>query len=162
KQKRFGDQTSHLWLLVASVLIAVIGTVWVLDIPGTANPVLANDDSDVPSVGVIERVSEPNGEIEKEQAAAAPDEQANTTAFSFVNLTFDFRQASDELVKIWGKSWAPVTSPLACEHAATVGLVCLRRQGTLTSMEFLNRPVFLVLQDGRGRETQVVLKSLEG
>jgi len=162
KQKRFGDQASHLWLLVASVLIAVIGTVWVLDIPGAANPVLANDDSDVPSVGVIERVTEPNGEIENEQAAAAPDEQANTTAFSFEQHTLDLPQAYDELFQIWGKSWDPATSPLACEHAATVGLGCLQRQGTRRSMEFLNRPAILVLQDGRGRETQVVLKSLEG
>src|SRR5690606_41872745 len=67
-----------------------------LDIPGAANPVLANDDSDVPSVGVIERVSEPNGEIEKEQTAAAPDEQANTTAFSFEQHTLDLPQAYDE------------------------------------------------------------------
>ncbi|WP_303289490.1 ExeA family protein [Marinobacter sp. SS5-14b] len=162
KSRQFGVKAGYLGLFVAVLLVSVLATVWVLGRPGSAMPVMADDNSGLPAAGVIERTAEPVVAAGGEPAAVIGPKLAATTPFSLTEHTLTQVQAYGELFQIWGKSWNPATSPYACEHAATVGLGCLQRQGTRRSMEFLNRPAILVVQDSRGRETQLVLESLEG
>lgn len=55
------------------------------------------------------------------------------------------RAAFNTLFATWGVGFQTRLAP--CEYAETVGLRCLRRQGTLQELEALNRPAILELWD---------------
>ncbi|MFV8571077.1 ExeA family protein [Marinobacter sp. SBS5] len=167
KRARFGENVSHLWLVVASVLIAIIGTLWVLEMPPKGY-YAKSDDSETSVSGVIERViaattSEDNAAIAE---GSKPREEASPTPdlieFSLEQHGVSLPKAYIELFQIWGEDYSPTAAPYPCAYAVTVGMDCLQRQGTRRSMEFLDRPVILDLQGEAARESQVVLQSLQG
>lgn len=155
----FGSRGRHAGLVVASVIVAIIGTVWLLEFPGSSAPTLAE-----PSVaGVIDRVAEPAPQTESE--SGQPDitvPEPVPQGFMFNQHTQSLSQAFTALFGLWGKSYERSADPIACDFAATVGLACLERQGSRRSLEFINRPAILQLRDGNGSTRQVVLERLDG
>ncbi|WP_323750828.1 ExeA family protein [Marinobacter sp.] len=164
KRARFGDSVSHLWLVVASVLIAVIGTLWVLDLPPQGY--LTKDDDGEHSVsGVIERVVAATGQTE----VADPSEQETKVSptsgwveFSPDQHGLSLSDSYVELFDVWGISYYPEVAPYPCQHAQNVGLECLQREGARRTLEFLNRPAILSLGMGSRPEVQIVLQALDG
>ncbi|MDP4546353.1 ExeA family protein [Marinobacter sp. MDS2] len=163
KRAGFGDSVSHLWLVVASVLIAIISTLWVLDIP--QHGYFAEGDDEQSVSGVIERVV----------AATTPEEVAapvaqnpveppgfNKTEFIPEQHGLSLQDSYIKLFDLWGKVYHPEVAPYPCQHAQNVGLECLQREGARRTLEFLNRPAILNLRIAPGQDVQVVLQALEG
>ncbi|MBR9871302.1 MAG: AAA family ATPase [Gammaproteobacteria bacterium] len=163
KRNRFGDNVSHLWLVVASALIAIMGTLWVLDIP--QNGELAERE-DGPSVsGVIERVVAATTEDEENASEAQkPNESPRVDETEFVpeQHGLSTQDSYVELFDIWGQIYHPEVAPYPCQYAQNVGLECLQREGARRTLEFLDRPAILNLRIAPGQETLVVLQTLQG
>lgn len=84
------------------------------------------------------------------------------SGFVFRQHTQSLPEAFTALFGLWGNDYDPSASPVACDYAETVGLSCLRRQGSRRSLEFINRPAILQVRDGNGRIRQVVVERLQG
>ena len=163
KPSRFGDNVSHLWLVVASALIAIMGTLWVLDIPEYGNLAERKDEQSVS--GVIERVVAATTEDDEEATAAQiPNELAHSEENEFdpEQHGLSTQYAYVELFDLWGKIYHPEVAPYPCQHAENVGLECLQRRGARRTLEFFDRPAILNLRIAPGQEVQVVLQTLEG
>ena len=159
----FRSRGSHVWLVVASVILAIIGTLWLLEFPGSPTPALAEPKAERSVAGVIEREAEPEPQTvsdsdQPEIVAPEPTSQG----FVFNQHTQSLAEAFGALFGLWGKNYEPSANPIACDYAATVGLACLERQGSRRSLEFINRPAILQLRDERGRTRQVVVEQLDG
>ena len=159
----FRSRGSHVWLVVASVILAIIGTLWLLELPGSPTPALAEPKAERSVAGVIEREAEPEPQTvsdsdQPEIVAPEPTSQG----FVFNQHTQSLAEAFGALFDLWGKNYEPSANPIACDYAATVGLACLERQGSRRSLEFINRPAILQLRDERGRTRQVVVEQLDG
>lgn len=74
----------------------------------------------------------------------------------------DSVEAFQVLFGIWGREYEPSEAPVACDWANEEGLGCLSRQGSRRSLEFLDRPAMLQLQDEAGNRGFVVLRHLDG
>jgi general secretion pathway protein A len=74
----------------------------------------------------------------------------------------DSVSAFQVLFGIWGRDYQPAEAPVACDWARENGLGCLDRQGSRRSLEFLDRPAMLQLQDEAGNTGFVVLRHLNG
>ncbi len=162
-RRTFGSRGSHVWLVVTSFIIAIIGTVWLLEISGSSTPALAEPKAEPSVAGVIERVAEPVPPMASESgqpAIAAPE--PILPGFVFNQHTQSLSEAFTALFGLWGKSYERSANPIACDYAATVGLACLERQGSRRSLEFINRPAILQLRDENGRTRQVVVERLDG
>lgn len=161
--RTFGSRGSHVWLVVASVILAIIGTLWLLELPGSPTPALAEPKAERSVAGVIEREAEPEPQTvsdsdQPEIVAPEPTSQG----FVFNQHTQSLAEAFTALFGLWGKSYERSANPIACDYAATVGLACLERQGSRRSLEFINRPAILQLRDENGRTRQVVVERLDG
>ncbi|WP_278350649.1 ExeA family protein [Marinobacter nauticus] len=159
----FRSRGSHVWLVVASVILAIIGTLWLLEFPGSPTPALAEPKAERSVAGVIEREAElePQTVSDSDQPEIlAPEPTA--PGFVFNQHTQSLAEAFGALFGLWGKNYEPSANPIACDYAATVGLACLERQGSRRSLEFINRPAILQLRDERGRTRQVVVEQLDG
>jgi general secretion pathway protein A len=159
------SRAGNLLLLSVSILLAVIGTIWLFQLPVTEQTLA--DDLDAPAIsGVIERVAEPL--ITEPEARAKEPDNAPVPAepvvapFEFERHTQDLSDAFGALFGIWGEEYDARQSPIACDFARTVRLGCLDRQGSRRSLEFLDRPAILHLRNERGEVAYVVLRSLEG
>ncbi|HLV78348.1 MAG TPA: AAA family ATPase [Marinobacter sp.] len=142
---------SQLALVLASVLIAVIGTLWLLDRAEPLGRALAEEDS-VQTNGVIQRDELNNGLSTAESGQTfSPEQHALALPQAFV-----------ELFAIWGQNYNPAAYPNACDHARSAGLRCLGRQGSRRSLEFIDRPALLLLKPDGGSPRYVVLHHLEG
>ncbi|MGC8119052.1 ExeA family protein [Marinobacter sp. VGCF2001] len=157
-----GARSSQLGLVLASVMIAVIGTLWLLDEDGLPASLLAGTQDASSGAGVIERAADTKTDSapEPESKAAGPAESA--LPFVFSQHTRPLPEAFAALFGLWGKNYERSAHPIACDYAATAGLACLERQGSRRSLEFINRPAILQLRDEQGRISQVVLQSLDG
>ncbi|WP_342632400.1 AAA family ATPase [Marinobacter alkaliphilus] len=160
-------RAGHLLLLSASILVAIIGTIWLFQLPVTEQTLA--DDLEAPAIsGVIERVGEPVvAEPELEPDTAAPNtppapEEPGVTSFDFERHTQSLTEAFGQLFGVWGEEYDARQFPVACDYARSVRLGCLERQGSRRSLEFLDRPAILHLRNGRGDTGFVVLRSLEG
>ncbi|MBJ6137738.1 ExeA family protein [Marinobacter litoralis] len=163
KRARFGDSVSHLWLVVASVLIAIISTLWVLDVP--QSEYFAEGDDERAVSGVIERiVAATTPEDAEAEEAPAPIEPPKTDKTEFLpeQHGLSLQASYVALFDLWGKVYNPEVAPYPCQHAQNVGLECLQREGARRTLEFLNRPAILDLRLAPGQEVQVVLQALEG
>ncbi|MEC8898704.1 MAG: AAA family ATPase, partial [Pseudomonadota bacterium] len=159
----FRSRGSHVWLVVASVILAIIGTLWLLEFPGSPTPALAEPKAERSVEGVIEREAEPEPKTVSDSdqpVIVAPEPTA--PGFVFNQHTQSLAEAFGALFGLWGKNYEPSANPIACDYAATVGLACLERQGSRRSLEFINRPAILQLRDERGRTRQVVVEQLDG
>ncbi|MCK0105527.1 AAA family ATPase [Marinobacter sp. S0848L] len=162
KPARFGDSVSHLWLVVASALIAIMGTLWVLDSPHYG--VLAEPEDGQSVSGVIERVVAATTDDESVSEAQIPGESDGSVEPEFIpeQHGLSTQDAYVELFELWGKIYHPEVAPYPCQHAQNVGLECLQREGARRTLEFLDRPAILNLRVAPGQEIQVVLRALNG
>ncbi|MCA0911825.1 ExeA family protein [Marinobacter nauticus] len=159
----FRSRGSHVWLVVASVILAIIGTLWLLEFPGSPTPALAEPKAERSVEGVIEREAEPEPKTVSDSdqpVIVAPEPTA--PGFVFNQHTQSLVEAFGALFDLWGKNYEPSANPIACDYAATVGLACLESQGSRRSLEFINRPAILHLRDESGRTRQVVVERLDG
>lgn len=112
---------------------------------------------------------------DQREAAASPAPESQPTAdvvadghdeaaisFAVATDALSRPQAYQALFGLWGESYVSRDYPVACEFAQTRGLQCLYREGTRKSLEQLDRPAVLRLQDGQGNIGYVTVASLEG
>lgn len=168
---------SHLVLVAASIVMAVIMTAWALDrLPGAGwmTPDASAGPEEVLS-GTIERV-EPAQEPEPEavilatgpsedipESDAGPQEpEASPPGFEFSADTLSLPAAFRELFSVWGRQYSASGNPVACRYAEQQGLRCLENRGSRRSLEYLNRPAVLQLRDGEGGSRYAVLSGLDG
>lgn len=158
-----------LLLLVLSIVLAVLVTVW---LPGR----LVSDNDSMPEElagnrlqsGVIERVD--SGRSPDTDRVPAPEipglqglgETVALARFDFQAQSLEEIPAFQALFSLWDRDYSPEQYPDPCQTARDTGLGCLARQGSRRSLEFLNRPAILRLTDGSGQERHVVLHQLDG
>jgi general secretion pathway protein A len=153
------SQRSGYLMLAASALLAVIGTVWAVQIGSVKNakPVVQSDAQTLH--GQVER-DVPNVLVEQDEIISPAS--AVLPAFSFTNHAVGLSSAFQALFGVWGQSYRPEQFPIACDFAHEVDLSCLERQGSRRSLEFINRPAILRVQGNAGGWGYVVLVSLNG
>ncbi|MBY6032474.1 AAA family ATPase [Marinobacter daepoensis] len=159
RRPSFGNRAGHLWMVVASVILAIIGTLWVFDRPGEVGEAIAGDDSSPAVSGVIERAGVPTT---APTAAPVPSAPPAPKDFVFRQHTQPLADAFVAMFALWDKSYEPSGNPIACDYAASVGLACLERQGSRRSLEFIDRPAILQLRDENGESRQLLLQRLVG
>ncbi|AOY87554.1 peptidoglycan-binding protein [Marinobacter salinus] len=168
-QSRQGIRKSRYLVLVASVLLAVIGTASLVKRWPFPTAISVDEGVSAPVTGIIERegsdtLPEQPGQLTSVElpAVAEPEARDALATFSFSDQTLNLSDAFRSLFNVWGQVYSPAEFPVACDFAPEVGLGCLERQGSRTSLEFLNRPAILLLQDGEGNRGYAVLRRLKG
>ncbi|WP_273203666.1 ExeA family protein [Marinobacter subterrani] len=149
------DRSQYL-IVAASVLVAIIGTAWLIERWAPAEPALPVQATAEPLQGAIERIGE---EPAKTAQAAKPQTLAK---LDVPGQLLDSPEAFRMLFGIWGRDYQPAESPIACDFAREAGLGCLERQGSRRSLEFLDRPAMLRLKDRAGNTGYVVIRQLSG
>ncbi|MBB5320667.1 ExeA family protein [Marinobacter oulmenensis] len=141
-------------LVLASVLLAVIATLWWFDrYPDWS---IRADTSGVTRQGAIER-SAPESEPKTASSLTSARPPLNIGAEGL-----ELGAAFVSLFGLWDESYNPVTAPVACDHAAALGLACLEQRGSRGTLEQINRPAILTLRDTRGATRYLVLTALTG
>jgi general secretion pathway protein A len=153
KSSARSGMAGQLVLLTASILVAVVGTLWLLErhdgsLLSLTQAVESQTD------GVVER----KPEWEPEPGAA----EHSTVPFNLERHSLSLVQAFEALFDIWGKNYDPALAPVACDHALEVGLACLEQRGSRRSLAFLDRPAILMLRGDGGEPRYAVIRSLEG
>ena len=153
-----GDGAGHLALVGASLILAVLGTVWLLELQNQdLLAMVTSEEPQAQATGEIERAPD---DFTSRQEARPEDE---VERFEPDRHSFALGPAFTALFDFWGRDFDPSVTPVACDHALTVGLVCLEQRGSRGSLEFLDRPAILTLRAGSGNEPRyVVLRSLRG
>ncbi|MBW0146388.1 ExeA family protein [Marinobacter arenosus] len=163
-------QPTRYLMLTASLLLAVIGTAWLVDRwPVTVTDIRSELAASAIQAGIVERddvgdlssssASDPGITGAETKGAEGP---AELDVFSFTEQAQSLPDAFRSLFRIWGRDYSPALFPVACQFARDNGLGCLERQGSRRSLEFLDRPAILELQDDSGHRGYVVLSRLEG
>lgn len=163
-----GRGTQYL-MLAASVLVAIMGTVWLMDRWPSVHAPVGDLEAGTEQVGSVERQAEEQEATQETPSVtdievtpeAEPGREALAT-FQFPEHRVDAPGAFRLLFGLWDKRYRPADNPIACDYARTVGLGCLERQGTRRSLEFLNRPAMIQLRNEAGETGYAVLKSLTG
>ncbi|KPQ01415.1 AAA family ATPase [Marinobacter sp. HL-58] len=169
---------AHLLLVAASIVMAVIMTVWALDrLPGAGwmtPDATAGDEGDVLS-GEIQRVEPAQPELQPvivqpdlpEQSPAfdedqrEPEPETLAEDFEFASGALSLPEAFRELFSVWGREYRVSESPVACRYAEEQGLRCLENRGSRRSLEYLDRPAILKLRNGEGNNRYAVLSGLD-
>lgn len=167
---------SHLVLVAASIVMAIIMTAWALDrLPGAGwvtPDASAGAEEEVVS-GTIERFEpapEPaSAKPPLPQSNSGPSEeiadnqpQPSAPGFEFSADTLPLPAAFAELFDLWGREYRASDYPVACRYAEGEGLRCLENRGSRRSLEYLDRPAILQLRDDGGSTGYAVLSGLEG
>ncbi len=160
RSRRSGDRTQYL-IVAASILVAIIGTAWLFERWSPDSAVSSGLSSAEPLKGAVERVEEQSGQVEETPLPAA-EEPTGPPELAVPDQLLDSVSAFQVLFGIWGRDYQPSEAPVACELARESGLGCLDRQGSRRSLEFLDRPAMLQLQDEAGNTGFVVLRRLDG
>lgn len=158
---RSPDRSQYL-IVAASILVAIIGTAWLFDRWTPDAPGLTEPSSAAPLQGAVERAAEPESEQVEEPPETVPEEPPEPAELEVPGQLLDSVAAFQVLFEIWGRDYQPAESPVACDWARESGLECLNRQGSRRSLEFLDRPAMLRLQDEAGNQGFVVLRHLDG
>ncbi len=158
-----------------ALVVAVLAAVFVLILVAIRDPAAtevpseagAEGQQEVPESQAAEQPSEPvaafSGTVQRVEAAPAPEvSDGPASEFSFDRHSLPLVTAFRILYDIWGFGWNPADNPIACDFAGQVGLGCLQRQGSRSSLELVNRPVILTLRDDDGNQAHVVLRRLNG
>lgn len=169
------SKSSRYLLLTASFLVAVVGTVWLVDRwPVTVTDIQAGLSSSSVQAGVVERsdadnssgsLNSPNSHSShnSDQAGGmASTSDPAPESFEFSSHSINLVDAFRSLFKLWQYDYRPESFPTACQFALTEGMACLERQGNRRSLEFLDRPAILELRDQSGKRGYAVLRSLDG
>lgn len=171
--RRYGAPALLLSVLAAVVVTLAAMKFWPADLgPGLAgiDEAVANGMADTESEhssGIIERPEQPVPELidggsdeESNLPVAAPVEDQRA-AFDFALDGVSQGRAFVSLFQLWGEQYVPSDYPVACDFANTRSLDCLHREGTRRSLEKLNRPAILQLQNQDGADRYVTLASLD-
>lgn len=149
-------RSAQLVLLVASILVAVVGTVWYLErYEASLFPPTSAVEAEPQAEGVVERSPPPETET------PIPQEPL-TASFDLQSHSLSLPQAFVALFGFWGEDYDPRTAPIACDYALEVGLACLEQRGSRGSLVFLNRPAILMLRGDDGQPRYAAIRSLEG
>ena len=81
-------------------------------------------------------------------AAAAPISQTLPVLANRANSARSQRNAFDTLFALWGVSYDPADTRIACDYAVQFRLQCTRRQGTWQQVRQLDVPIILEMRDG--------------
>lgn len=154
KRAAKSGMAGQLVLLTASILVAVVGTLWLLE-RHDGSLLSLTQAVESQTAGVVERKPESDPE---------PDISAeHTTApFNLERHSLSLVQAFKALFEIWGQTYDPALAPVACDHALEVGLACLEQRGSRRSLAFLDRPAILMLRGDDSEPRYAVVRSLEG
>lgn len=153
KSSARSGMAGQLVLLTASVLVAVVGTLWLLE-RHDGSLLSLTQAVEFQTEGVVER----KPESEPEPGGA----ENSTVPFNLERHSLSLVQAFEALFEIWGKNYDPALAPVACDHALEVGLACLEQRGSRRSLAFLDRPAILMLRGDDGEPRYAVIRSLEG
>ncbi|AZT84062.1 peptidoglycan-binding protein [Marinobacter sp. NP-4(2019)] len=148
--------------LAASVLVAIIGTVWLFErwqVGAEASTPLTGEQG-VAVTGTIER-ADPVPEPESPEPLPEPVAEP-ARLFEFDTHGQSQANAFRSLFDLWGADYVPSDNPEACIFARIRGLACLARQGTRRSLELLNRPAILELRNAEGQRRYVTIQHLDG
>jgi len=167
--KNGSGRGSQYLLVAASILVAVMGTVWLVDRWPLANTFELVPATETEQAGVVDReaesedvADETTAEIATEGPPILEPVREPLASFRFAEDRVSRPGAFRLLFGLWDKSYRPEDHPVACDYARTIGLRCLERQGTRRSLEFLNRPAMLQLRNEAGETGYAVLKTLDG
>ncbi|SNC74400.1 general secretion pathway protein A [Marinobacter sp. es.048] len=155
------DRSQYL-IVAASILVAIIGTAWLFERWSTDGVVFNGQSSVEPLKGSVERVDEQQPEQVEETPETLPEVPSGPGELAVPDQLMDSVSAFQVLFGIWGRDYQPAEAPVACDWARENGLGCLNRQGSRRSLEFLDRPAMLQLQDDTGNTGFVVLRHLNG
>ena len=160
---RSPDRSQYL-VVAASILVAIIGTAWLFERWSPDSSASTGHSSAEPLEGAVERLEEQEREQERvvEGSGNLPEEPSGPGELAVPDQLLDSVSAFQVLFGIWGRSYQPAEAPVACDWARENGLGCLNRQGSRRSLEFLDRPAMLQLQDEAGNTGFVVLRHLNG
>jgi general secretion pathway protein A len=162
-----GSRRPGYLMFIASVLVAAIGVAWAIQNWSVDElPPVTPDEASLLQ-GQIERVDQSTPDSGPEPAAGSaglPEETTpgNAPVFRFAEQAADLSSAFRQLFGVWGENYQPEQFPIACEFARKVDLGCLEKQGSRRSLEFIDRPAILRLQDDDGSQRYVVLRTLNG
>ena len=146
----------QLVLLTASILVAVVGTLWLLE-RHDGSLLSLTQAVESQTAGVVER----KAESEPEPEPGIPAEHS-TVPFNLERHSLSLVQAFKALFEIWGQTYDPGLAPVACDHALEIGLACLEQRGSRRSLAFLGRPAILMLRGDDSEPRYAVIRSLEG
>lgn len=163
---------SQVLLVVASLVIAVILTIWTLErVPeaGEVAPEASAEPGNEVASGIVERVElaeQLSPAITAESPSPTPLTETVLTEealpdFEFSTNTLSLPAAFRELFSVWGRDYRVSASPVACRYAEAEGLRCLENQGSRRSLEYLNRPAILQLRNDEGSSRYAVLSGLD-
>ena len=155
------DRSQYL-IVAASILVAIIGTAWLIERWSPGGAFLTDPSSAEPLQGAVERVEEQEQKPLQEIQETEPGEPSAPVELAVPGQLMDSVEAFQVLFGIWGREYEPSEAPVACDWANEEGLGCLSRQGSRRSLEFLDRPAMLQLQDEAGNRGFVVLRHLDG
>ncbi|WP_297794010.1 ExeA family protein [uncultured Marinobacter sp.] len=162
-----GNNRSRYLALVASVLVAVAGTAWLLErwqVGAEASTPLAGEQS-LAVTGTIERVDTEPAPAPK-TSEPEPEPEPEPVTEPILSFEFDTHGQSQVsafrgLFELWGIDYVPSDNPDPCIFARIEGLSCLQRQGTRRSLERLNRPAILELRNPQGQRRYVTVRHLK-
>ena len=155
------DRSQYL-IVAASILVAIIGTAWLFERWSPGGAFLTDPSSAEPLQGAVERVEEQEQKPLQEIQETGSGEPSAPVELAVPGQLLDSVEAFQVLFGIWGREYEPSEAPVACDWANEAGLGCLGRQGSRRSLEFLDRPAMLQLQDEAGNRGFVVLRHLDG
>ena len=157
------DRSQYL-IVAASILVAIIGTAWLFERWSPGGAFLTDPSSAEPLQGAVERVEEQEQKQKplQEIQETGSGEPSAPVELAVPGQLLDSVEAFQVLFGIWGREYEPSEAPVACDWANEEGLGCLSRQGSRRSLEFLDRPAMLQLQDEAGNRGFVVLRHLDG
>jgi len=161
RSSRSPDKSQYL-IVAASILVAIIGTAWLFERWSSDSASLTAQSSAEPLKGAVERVQDELPEQVGKTPEILPEEPSGPAELAVPDQLLDSVEAFQALFGIWGLSYQPAEAPVACDWAVENGLGCLNRQGSRRSLEFLDRPAMLQLQDEAGNTGFVVLRHLDG
>ncbi|TYC62676.1 AAA family ATPase [Marinobacter sp. BW6] len=154
------DKSQYL-IVAASILLAIIGTAWLFDRWSPDDSALTEQSLVDPLQGAIDRVAGQQTAQEEKSSETRSEEPPGPADLAVPDQLLDSVSAFQVLFGIWGRDYLPSEAPVACEWARENGLGCLDRQGSRRSLEFLDRPAMLQLQDEAGNTGFVVLRHLK-
>jgi general secretion pathway protein A len=155
------DRSQYL-IVAASILVAIIGTAWLFERWSPGGAFLTDPSPAEPLQGAVERVDEEEQQPLQEIQETGSGEPSAPVELAVPGQLLDSVAAFQVLFGIWGRDYQPAEAPVACNWARENGLGCLDRLGSRRSLEFLNRPAMLQLQDEAGNTGFIVLRYLNG
>ncbi|MBS3803328.1 MAG: AAA family ATPase [Oleiphilaceae bacterium] len=173
----FGSASSEkLWPVMRYATLAValsIVVVLALTVPDRDESSLRADIELPNTSGAVERedAGQKDAPGASEDDAAEGQKSAATTtsvpaqpepAWDITRDAMSLDAAFETLFSRWGVNYLPETTTTACDHAESLELRCLYRRGNWRSLERIDRPVILDLEELPGDDRFVTLVSLDG